>query len=343
MARQRYYDRHQTWKARENPLMYPPIPEEMLKRANAQPTRYSRWADYDFLGGVFQDIKFIYCELGHSLKHLTEIYGCSQATMLRLFKRFDLPVRPRGQLVSSQIETVLRVFREEGYTLQGVSRKLNMASKTVAEILKQNGVSYDQHYIDVYKLEPKMVEELIKDYASDATIQTLSLKYGYGVDGLEKILTHFQIPLRDFDRIVEIRARASQRFHAEQQPDRLTFAARTAIGHWKKSASSRELKWELTTQDLQDVWDAQDGKCYYTGIPMANSPTNREYRALSHRADLVSLDRKNPDGHYTKDNIVFCCSCINFAKNDWSEDEFKAFLTQIVSSINLKQAMGQTI
>lgn len=86
---------------------------------------------------------------------------------------------------------------------------------------------------------------------------------------------------------------------------------------WKARAKYRSIPWNLTYADLQ----ALPLTCFYTGLPldfMVNSPT------------LVSLDRVDSNGGYTKENVVFCCAIVNQMKLEMSVDQFVSTCRRIV-------------
>jgi hypothetical protein len=68
---------------------------------------------------------------------------------------------------------------------------------------------------------------------------------------------------------------------------------------------------DLTLDYLLDLWQKQDGRCFYSGIPMEFARWGCGRKAYS-----VSLDQKVASGGYTKDNVVLCCWAVNSGKND---------------------------
>jgi hypothetical protein len=70
---------------------------------------------------------------------------------------------------------------------------------------------------------------------------------------------------------------------------------------------------------LKELFDKQNGKCFYSGIDISisagvSSPTS------------ISVDRLNPRLGYTVGNIVLCANSINNCKFTMTVDEFKTFL-----------------
>ena len=95
---------------------------------------------------------------------------------------------------------------------------------------------------------------------------------------------------------------------------------------WKSCKRSREQSGRNTSRectispdDLMRLHDLQNGRCYYTGLPMIHQGT--KVRDVS----IVSVDRKDPKGGYVLDNIALCCWGANQLKRDLPHDEFIRF------------------
>jgi len=62
-------------------------------------------------------------------------------------------------------------------------------------------------------------------------------------------------------------------------------------------------------------------KCYYCG----NLPKKQQWGEWKRQNDFLifnGIDRVNPHGGYTMDNVVTCCSDCNYAKSDFLQSEF---------------------
>ena len=80
----------------------------------------------------------------------------------------------------------------------------------------------------------------------------------------------------------------------------------------------------ITHKDLIDQYNLQNGKCFYSGRPLAI-----EMRTKS--LDSLSIDRVDSSKGYTPDNIVLCCSIINIMKLDTPTNEFIKICQDIVN------------
>ncbi len=97
------------------------------------------------------------------------------------------------------------------------------------------------------------------------------------------------------------------------------------LGHAKANAAQRSDRgridagvFELTIEDLEDIWNEQQGKCYYSGIPL--SYTCNDWR--------TSLERLDNTKGYIRENVVLCClECNNIGQ--WSHEKIHEMLVLI--------------
>ena len=78
------------------------------------------------------------------------------------------------------------------------------------------------------------------------------------------------------------------------------------------------IEFELTMQDVFDKYDLQKGKCALSGLVMTNF---RDGSGIKNPTN-ISIDRLDPDGDYTDDNIQLVCHAINMMKGKLDDDEF---------------------
>lgn len=99
---------------------------------------------------------------------------------------------------------------------------------------------------------------------------------------------------------------------------------------WKRCESrcdSREIKMDITPQDIKNQYIKQDGKCYYTGVDLI-LPKN--FIVAVHE-DVVSVDRIDSSKGYTPENIQLVNKKINNMKNVFSSEEFIAICHKVAS------------
>ena len=124
------------------------------------------------------------------------------------------------------------------------------------------------------------------------------------------------------DRISENRA---SYYKNKKQISPLSFIYRNTLQSLKsRKKKDKNIEFDITREYLNDLWEKQDGKCYYTGIDMV---IVKEGKHPQH----PSLDRIDSEKGYTKDNVVLCCQSINFAKHSYKIEDFLSFLKLIKS------------
>lgn len=76
----------------------------------------------------------------------------------------------------------------------------------------------------------------------------------------------------------------------------------------------------LTVADINEMYENQNGLCYWFNIPLIPSD-------YSKHPQQPSLDRLDRTKGYTKDNVVLCCYSANIGRNDNDIETWKNFLS----------------
>lgn len=96
----------------------------------------------------------------------------------------------------------------------------------------------------------------------------------------------------------------------------------------KKSASERELAFDLSKEFIEELFASQNHKCAITKILFDNRVSGGTGKSNPFRP---SIDRIDCSQGYTKDNVRLVCVAVNFALNEFGEAVFKqiceAYLT----------------
>ena len=101
----------------------------------------------------------------------------------------------------------------------------------------------------------------------------------------------------------------------------------------KNRAKYSNLPFDLTIDELVELWESQNGKCAVSDLPF-NKRNNKWFRDPYN----PSLDKIDPQLGYVKGNVRFVLEAVNAALNEWGLDEvvpiFKAILTKNEHLIN---------
>lgn len=94
--------------------------------------------------------------------------------------------------------------------------------------------------------------------------------------------------------------------------------------HIEWSAKKRNIKFDVSKEYLWELFQKQEGKCYYTGDDIFLGVRNQR------GGKTASLDRLDSSKGYTEDNVVWCHKDINLMKRDKSEQEFYELCQKIL-------------
>jgi hypothetical protein len=82
----------------------------------------------------------------------------------------------------------------------------------------------------------------------------------------------------------------------------------------------------LSVDELMEKWDAQQGRCALTGVPMSHTYS----LAVPDRYERnASLDRIDARGDYTPDNTQLVCAIVNRMKWQTDQGEFEWWCRQV--------------
>lgn len=101
-----------------------------------------------------------------------------------------------------------------------------------------------------------------------------------------------------------------QKLRAKSPKHRLSISFNTA----RISSRRKGIAFTLTVSYLLKLWKKQNGRCFYSGVPMLYTGEG----AL----ESVSIDRVDSGKGYTADNVVLCCAYVNRMKNAASAGKF---------------------
>lgn len=95
----------------------------------------------------------------------------------------------------------------------------------------------------------------------------------------------------------------------------------------KTGAQVRGITFNLSIDEMQLVWERQEGKCAYTGMNLVFG------RKSKNQDNLSSLDRINSDKEYSVDNVQWVCKTVNLMKQSLSHEQFLDWI-KIIANFN---------
>lgn len=84
----------------------------------------------------------------------------------------------------------------------------------------------------------------------------------------------------------------------------------------------RDIRFNLTVDWVQQQFEKQKHRCYYTKCEFSMDSWSRRY---------ITIDRLDSTKHYTAENCVLACSAANVAKHTMSEQQFVNLCKAVVA------------
>ena len=73
----------------------------------------------------------------------------------------------------------------------------------------------------------------------------------------------------------------------------------------------------ITQQDLLDIYQKQNGKCYWSGLPL-----DGRFNKIKHHPFAISPERLDNSLPYDKTNVVLCRRMFNLGRMAFPEKDF---------------------
>jgi predicted HTH domain antitoxin len=116
----------------------------------------------------------------------------------------------------------------------------------------------------------------------------------------------------------------------KQNLKKLKNTLRRRIGLMYSGAKTRSkqnnMEFDITKDDISKLWDTQRGKCFYTNDSMSYTPGH---------TNLVSIDRKDSNLGYTKNNICLTSWEVNQMKGNIPYEKFIKICRKISDNITV--------
>jgi ribosomal protein S27E len=103
--------------------------------------------------------------------------------------------------------------------------------------------------------------------------------------------------------------------------------AQSKFSHIEWGAKKRGFEFLITKEYAWDLYEKQNGKCFYTQLPINLNTRNNSMTA--------SIDRIDSNKGYIEDNVVWVHKDINIMKNKFSKEYFLMLCKKIVENHGL--------
>lgn len=226
----------------------------------------------------------------------------------------------KPSMTNEQIEEIVCMYNKD-IPLHEIGTKFKKHYYTIKSALISRGVELKgQKRGKPFSNEEE--SEIVRRYESGESVDSIRKSFKCSHKPILRVLYAHEVEIRDRGNISKRRTYRSFKIPSS------TFSAK------KSSADKRGLCWEISQKDVSDLFEKQKGLCAYTGLSMVFSGDPYEYSKIAaENPYAISIDRKDSLLGYTVDNIVLCCRFVNYAKNLFSEKQFKEVLLKASLSI----------
>jgi hypothetical protein len=159
-------------------------------------------------------------------------------------------------------------------------------------------------------------EFLLAEYVS-ARRSALSISKQIGCNNktVTSYLEYFNIPLKSPEYAGrKMRGHVGWKGHGE--------ISKTQFGNIRNNALKRNLPFEITIENIWEIYLTQNGKCALTG---------RDIGFIHHRKGNASLDRKDATIGYVYSNVWWVHKDVNLAKQSLSIDDFLQLCEEVTN------------
>lgn len=93
---------------------------------------------------------------------------------------------------------------------------------------------------------------------------------------------------------------------------------------WNRFISQAKYNVNITKENIINLYEKQNGICYYTGLPMSVST-----KVIDSKNHNLSIDRLDSNKDYNLDNIVLCDKNVNMMKGKLTVNRFKYIASKV--------------
>ena len=105
-----------------------------------------------------------------------------------------------------------------------------------------------------------------------------------------------------------------------------------AVRNARGRAEKKGISFDITKEYITNLFEEQDGKCYYSGIKLN---IVKDDASRTHDPFKMSLDCVDPTLGYVVGNVVWCAYCVNALKLKLSKESMVEVCREIVKTADM--------
>lgn len=246
------------------------------------------------------DLKKTHCEISKE-------FGCPIYIIDKKLSDLKIKSKNVNYLTDSDKKTLIDLFNE-GHTINYISKILNRSSPYLCKVAKDMGL--------ISKKSQQIQEQIDLLKEGNRKCRTCSNIFPY---------------TEDFFRtrsMCKECAKTKRKGNYQSSITNITLEkllklrVRTCYGR----SCKKGIEFDITYEDLKEIYDKQHGNCYYSGIKMEIA-----IKGNVNNTNTLSVDRIDSSKGYVKTNIVLCCDSVNTMKMKLNTNDFLDVCKKIVN------------
>lgn len=209
--------------------------------------------------------------------------------------------------INKEIEEKIIFLYHSGMSNGRIAKELKITNKPIKRVLKENLLTPNKRKSRTPKYSPFETTRLCSECNIVKNIDAFRI-YGY----------YNNLPYRGnvCKSCTNKRAKKHESSSIEQY---LKYVCRNI----KNRAKKEDINFNITFNDLIELFNIQKGLCFYTDIELKiGIGQNKKER------NTLSVDKIIPEKGYVKGNLVLCSKRINTVKNDLTLEEMKLWMPE---------------
>lgn len=252
-------------------------------------------------------------------KQIAEQTGLSKDMISNLIRKHATIQRRKYNLRAAKtyaptlIEAVRHRFLDLKMTQKEIAKELGIASIKVRDICGSRGFRRSK------KWTPEQIEIMIAIFDAGGSANEVVAKIGRTREAVYKRAYELELDKR-FPHIVESRRKDAREYTLRRRLQAIVTSSR-------RNSIYRGFDHTIDVDCLQRIYNAQQGKCFYTGLPLSPHGSN---------PNTVSIDRMDSTKSYVPDNVVLCIWHVNAMKQALPIERFEYLCGMIVNHRKVK-------
>lgn len=247
-----------------------------------------------------------------SIPEIAGIFNCDEDIIRDRCKILNLESLARKLIYTKEHLDIIIDMYYDGYLDKEIGRKLNMSEQTIKHIRRKEGHC-------TIRSQPWSEEEsskLLFLIENGSVLRDVKIYF-------KRLPMNILTELLILKPNINERSLTFKRFLYSISSYAIKPTIKTKLVQAKNACILKHREFNITEQDVEELFIIQNGRCFYTGDKLETEPGNDK---------LFSIDRIDSSLGYIKENIVLCTWEFNRFKSNQSLGKMKELATKLINN-----------